>query len=146
MISERVTTGPERAPHRSLFYAAGFTEKEIHRPLVGVVSAYSEIIPGHTHLDKLAEAVKYGVYAAGGTPVIVPSIGVCDGIVMGHAGMRYSLASRELIADSLETLAAAHCFDGLVLIPNCDKIVPGMVMGALRLNIPAIVLLSLIHI
>ncbi len=140
MISERVTTGPERAPHRSLFYAAGFTEKEIHRPLVGVVSAYSEIIPGHTHLDKLAEAVKYGVYAAGGTPVIVPSIGVCDGIVMGHAGMRYSLASRELIADSLETLAAAHCFDGLVLIPNCDKIVPGMVMGALRLNIPAIVL------
>lgn len=140
MISDRVTKGAERAPHRSLFYAAGFTEDEIKKPLIGVVSAYSEIIPGHIHLDKLAEAVKAGVYAAGGTPVLVPSIGVCDGIVMGHEGMRYSLASRELIADSLETLAAAHCFDGLVLIPNCDKIVPGMVMGALRLNIPSIVI------
>lgn len=140
MISDKVTKGVERAPHRSLFYAAGFTDEELQKPLIGVVSAYSEIIPGHMHLDKLAQAAKAGVYAAGGTPVMVPSIGVCDGIVMGHEGMRYSLASRELIADSLETLAAAHCFDGLVLIPNCDKIVPGMVMGALRLNIPAIVL------
>lgn len=140
MISEKVTKGADRAPHRSLFYAAGFTDEEIKKPLIGVVSAFSEIIPGHTHLDKVADAVKAGVYAAGGTPVLVPSIGVCDGIVMGHAGMRYSLASRELIADSVETLAAAHCFDGLVLIPNCDKIVPGMVMAALRLNIPSIVI------
>ncbi|MDD5832114.1 MAG: dihydroxy-acid dehydratase [Clostridiales bacterium] len=139
MISDKVTKGADRAPHRSLFYAAGFTDEELKKPLIGVVSAMSEIIPGHTHLDKLAEAVKAGVYAAGGTPVVVPSIGVCDGIVMGHRGMHYSLASRELIADSLETLAASHCFDGLVLIPNCDKIVPGMVMGALRLDIPAIV-------
>ena len=120
-------------------YAAGFTDEELQKPLIGVVSAQSDIIPGHTHLSKLADAVKAGVYAAGGTPVVVPAIGVCDGIVMGHRGMHYSLASRELIADSVETLAAAHCFDGLVLIPNCDKIVPGMVMAALRLNIPAIV-------
>ena len=139
MISDKVTKGVERAPHRSLFYAAGFTDEELQKPLIGIVSAQSEIIPGHIHLGKLAEAVKAGVYAAGGTPVVVPAIGVCDGIVMGHRGMHYSLASRELIADSVETLAAAHCFDGLVLIPNCDKIVPGMVMAALRLNIPAIV-------
>ena len=139
MISNKVTTGPDRAPHRSLFYAAGFSEDELKKPLIGIVSAKSEIIPGHMHLDRLAEAVKAGVYASGGTPVVVPSIGVCDGIVMGHRGMHYSLASRELIADSVETLAAAHCFDGLVLIPNCDKIVPGMVMAAMRLNIPAIV-------
>ena len=139
MISDQVTKGPDRAPHRSLFYAAGFTDEELKKPLIGVVSAQSDIIPGHTHLNQLAEAVKAGVYAAGGTPVVVPAIGVCDGIIMGHKGMHYSLASRELIADSVETLAAAHCFDGLVLIPNCDKIVPGMVMAALRLNIPAIV-------
>ena len=139
MISDQVTKGPDRAPHRSLFYAAGFTDEELKKPLIGVVSAQRDIIPGHTHLNQLAEAVKAGVYAAGGTPVVVPAIGVCDGIVMGHRGMHYSLASRELIADSVETLAAAHCFDGLVLIPNCDKIVPGMVMAALRLNIPAIV-------
>ena len=139
MRSDQVTKGVDRAPHRSLFYAAGFTDEELQKPLIGVVSAQSDIIPGHTHLSKLADAVKAGVYAAGGTPVVVPAIGVCDGIVMGHRGMHYSLASRELIADSVETLAAAHCFDGLVLIPNCDKIVPGMVMAALRLNIPAIV-------
>ena len=139
MISDKVKVGPDRAPHRSLFYAAGFTEEELQKPLIGVVCAQSDIIPGHTHLSKLAEAVKAGVYAAGGTPVVVPAIGVCDGIVMGHRGMHYSLASRELIADSVETLAAAHCFDGLVLIPNCDKIVPGMVMAALRLNIPSII-------
>ena len=140
MRSDQVTKGADRAPHRSLFYAAGFTDEELQKPLIGVVSAQSDIIPGHTHLSKLADAVKAGVYAAGGTPVVVvPAIGVCDGIAMGHRGMHYSLASRELIADSVETLAAAHCFDGLVLIPNCDKIVPGMVMAALRLNIPAIV-------
>ena len=120
MNSHQVTQGVDRAPHRSLFFAAGFTEEELNRPLIGVVSAKSEIIPGHTHLDKLAEAVKAGIYAAGGTPVEVPAIGVCDGITMGHRGMHYSLASRELIADSVETLAAAHCFDGLVLLPNCD--------------------------
>ena len=139
MISDKVKKGIERAPQRSLFYAAGFTEEEMKKPLIGIVSAQSEMIPGHTHLDRLAQAVKAGVYAAGGTPVIVPAIGVCDGIVMGHKGMHYSLASRELIADSVETLAAAHCFDGMVLIPNCDKIVPGMVMAALRVNIPSIV-------
>ena len=139
MRSDVVKAGPDRAPQRSLFYAAGFTEEELKKPLIGVVCSYSEIIPGHTHLDKLAQAVKAGVYAAGGTPVMVPSIGVCDGIVMGHKGMRYSLASRELIADSVETMAASHCFDGIVLIPNCDKIVPGMIMGALRVNVPAIV-------
>ena len=138
MLSDKVTKGPDRAPHRSLFYAAGFTESELQKPLIGVVSAQSEIIPGHIHLDKLAEAAKAGVYSAGGTPVVVPAIGVCDGIVMGHRGMHYSLASRELIADSVETLAAAHCFDGLVLIPNCDKNVPGLLMAAARLNIPAV--------
>ena len=139
MRSDVVKAGPDRAPQRSLFYAAGFTEEELKKPLIGVISSFSEIIPGHTHLDKLAQAVKAGVYAAGGTPVMVPSIGVCDGIVMGHAGMRYSLASRELIADSVETMAASHGFDGIVLIPNCDKIVPGMIMGALRVNIPSII-------
>ncbi len=137
--SANVTQGVERAPNRSLFYAMGYTKEELERPLIGVVSAYSEIVPGHAHLDKIAEAVKAGVRMAGGTPVLVPAIGVCDGIAMGHIGMKYSLASRELIADSVETMAMAHQFDALVLIPNCDKIVPGMVMGALRLNIPSVV-------
>ena len=139
MISDQIKTGVDRAPHRSLLYALGLTEEEMARPLIAVVSAKSDIIPGHMHLDKIAEAVKAGVYAAGGTPVVVPAIGVCDGIVMGHKGMHYSLASRELIADSVETLLTAHCFDGAVLIPNCDKIVPGMLMGAIRVNIPALV-------
>ena len=139
MISDQIKTGVDRAPHRSLLYALGLTEEELSRPLIAVVSAQSDIIPGHVHLDKIAEAVKAGVYAAGGTPVVVPAIGVCDGIVMGHKGMHYSLASRELIADSVETLLTAHCFDGAVLIPNCDKIVPGMLMGAIRVNIPALV-------
>ncbi len=139
MRSDTVKKGPDRAPQRSLFYAAGFTEDELKKPLIGVVCSFSEIIPGHTHLDKLGQAVKAGIYAAGGPPGMGPAIGVCDGIVMGHKGMRYSLASRELIADSVETLAASHCFDGIVLIPNCDKIVPGMIMGALRVNVPAIV-------
>ena len=139
MISDQVKTGFDKAPHRSLFRALGLTDEELSRPLIAVVSAKSDIIPGHMHLDQIAEAVKAGVYAAGGTPVVVPTIGVCDGIVMGHRGMHYSLASRELIADSVETVVAAHCFDGAVLIPNCDKIVPGMLMGALRVNIPAII-------
>jgi dihydroxy-acid dehydratase len=137
--SANVTRGPERAPNRSLFYALGYTEEELACPLIGVVSAYSEIVPGHQHLDKLAQAACDGVRMAGGTPIKIPSIGVCDGIAMGHVGMKYSLASRELIADSVETMAQAHQLDGLVLLPNCDKIVPGMVMAAVRLDIPAIV-------
>ena len=139
MRSDNVTKGVERAPNRSLFYAMGYTKEEIERPLIGVVSAHSEIVPGHFHLDKITEAVKAGVRLAGGTPIMIPSIGVCDGIAMGHIGMKYSLASRELIADSVETMAIAHQLDGLVLVPNCDKIVPGMVMAAVRLNIPAVV-------
>lgn len=137
--SDNVTKGIEKAPMRSLFYAMGYTKEELERPLIGVVSAHSEIVPGHIHLDKVTEAVKAGVRMAGGTPIMVPAIGVCDGIAMGHIGMKYSLASRELIADSVETMANAHQFDGLVLVPNCDKIVPGMVMGAVRLNIPTVV-------
>ena len=137
--SVNVTEGVERAPNRSLFYAMGYTKEELERPLIGVVSAHSEIVPGHAHLDKIAQAVKDGIRMAGGTPVLVPAIGVCDGIAMGHVGMKYSLASRELIADSVETMAMAHQFDALVLVPNCDKIVPGMLMGALRLNIPTVV-------
>ena len=137
--SKNVTQGVERAPNRSLFYAMGYTKEELERPLIGVVSAHSEIVPGHFHLDKLTEAVKAGVRMAGGTPVMIPSIGVCDGIAMGHIGMKYSLPSRELIADSVETMAMAHGFDGLVLVPNCDKIVPGMLLGALRINIPTVV-------
>jgi dihydroxy-acid dehydratase len=124
---------------RSLFYAMGYTKEEISKPLVAVVSAYSEIVPGHSHLDKITEAVKAGVRMAGGTPIMVPAIGVCDGISMGHIGMKYSLPSRELIADSVETMLMAHAFDGAVLVPNCDKIVPGMIMGALRVNLPAVV-------
>lgn len=138
--SDRVLKGDACAPQRSLFYALGLTEEELSRPLIGVVSAYSEIVPGHLHLDKITEAVKAGIRMAGGTPIMVPSIGVCDGIAMGHVGMKYSLASRELIADSVETMATAHGFDGLVLVPNCDKIVPGMLMGALRVNLPAVVM------
>ena len=138
-ISDNVTQGVERAPMRSLFYAMGYTKEELDRPLIGVVSAHSEIVPGHMHLDKITEAVKAGVRMAGGTPIMVPVIGVCDGIAMGHEGMKYSLPSRELIADSVETMAKAHQFDGLVLVPNCDKIVPGMILGALRINVPSIV-------
>ncbi|MBE6597309.1 MAG: dihydroxy-acid dehydratase [Ruminococcaceae bacterium] len=137
--SDNVTKGAERAPNRSLFYAMGYTKEELERPLIGVVSAHSEIVPGHIHLDKIADAVKAGIRMAGGTPVLIPAIGVCDGIAMGHIGMKYSLASRELICDSVETMAMAHQLDGLVLVPNCDKIVPGMVMAAVRMNIPAVV-------
>lgn len=138
--SDRVLKGDACAPQRSLFYALGLTEEELSRPLIGVVSAYSEIVPGHLHLDKITEAVKAGIRMAGGTPIMVPAIGVCDGIAMGHIGMKYSLASRELIADSVKRWQMHTAFDGLVLVPNCDKIVPGMLMGALRVNLPAVVM------
>lgn len=130
--------GVERIPHRALFYALGLTDEELKRPIIGVVNAHNEIIPGHMHLDDIAEAVKAGIRMAGGTPIEFPAIGVCDGIAMNHEGMFYSLPSREHIADSVEIMATAHPFDGLVFIPNCDKIVPGMLMAALRLNIPSI--------
>ena len=139
MRSDNVTKGPERAPNRSLFYALGYTKEDLEKPLIAVVSAHSDIVPGHTNLDKLTDAIKMGIEAAGGTPFMVPAIGVCDGIAMGHIGMKYSLASRELIADSTETMVMAHQFDGAVLVPNCDKIVPGMVMAAVRMDIPTVV-------
>jgi dihydroxy-acid dehydratase len=135
-----MTKGAARAPHRGLLRALGLTDREMERPLIGVASAWNEIIPGHVHLDKLAEAVCAGVRLAGGTPFRFGGIGVCDGLAMNHVGMKYSLMSREIIADSIEIMATAHPFDGLVLIPNCDKITPGMMMGALRLNIPAVLL------
>jgi dihydroxy-acid dehydratase len=138
MRSDNVTKGVERAPNRSLFYALGYTKEEIERPLIGVVCSKNEIVPGHMNLDKIAEAVKAGVRAAGGTPVEFPAIAVCDGIAMGHVGMKYSLVTRDLIADSTEAMAIAHQFDGLVMIPNCDKNVPGLLMAAARLNIPTI--------
>jgi len=138
MRSDLMKKGLERAPHRSLFKAMGYTDEEIARPLIGVVNSANEIIPGHIHLDIITEDVKSGIRMAGGTPVEFPVIGVCDGIAMGHTGMKYSLASRELIADSIEVMAIAHPFDGLVMITNCDKIIPGMLMAALRLNIPTI--------
>ena len=137
-LSRNVTQGVERAPNRSLFYALGYTKEELERPLIGVVCSYNEIVPGHMNLDKIAEAVKAGVRAAGGTPVEFPAIAVCDGIAMGHVGMKYSLITRDLIADSTEAMAMAHQFDGLVMIPNCDKNVPGLLMAAARLNVPSI--------
>jgi dihydroxy-acid dehydratase len=140
MRSDRMKKGIEKAPHRSLFKAMGYTDEELEMPIVGVVNSANEIVPGHIHLDIIAGAVKAGIRMAGGTPVEFPTIGVCDGIAMNHEGMKYSLASRELIADSIEVMAIAHPFDGLVLIPNCDKIIPGMLMAALRLNIPAVVM------
>ncbi|MBQ2991852.1 MAG: dihydroxy-acid dehydratase [Clostridia bacterium] len=138
-ISDRVKTGPEKAPHRSLWKALGLTDEELNRPLIGVVSAQSDCVPGHNHLKNIAQAVKDGIRMAGGVPVEFPAIGVCDGIAMGHIGMKYSLSSRELIADSCEAMAQAHGMDGMVFIPNCDKIVPGMLMAARRLNLPALV-------
>ncbi|MGN0793938.1 MAG: dihydroxy-acid dehydratase [Aristaeellaceae bacterium] len=138
MNSENIKIGVERTPNRSLLYALGYTDEEIRKPLIGVVSSYNEIVPGHMNLDKIAEAVKAGVRAAGGTPVMFPAIAVCDGIAMGHVGMKYSLVTRDLIADSTEAMAIAHQFDGLVMIPNCDKNVPGLLMAAARLNIPTI--------
>lgn len=139
MRSDAVKKSVERAPHRSLFKAMGYTDEELQRPLIGIANPKSEIVPGHFNLDKLADAVKAGIRMAGGTPVEFGVIGVCDGIAMGHAGMRYSLASRELIADECETMAMAHGFDGMVFMPGCDKIIPGMLMAAARLDIPAIV-------
>lgn len=138
MRSDLMKTGIEKTPHRSLFKAMGYIDEELKLPLIGVVNSANEIIPGHIHLDKISEAVKSGIRLAGGTPIEFRTIGVCDGIAMNHIGMKYSLASRELIADSVEVMATAHPFDGLVFIPNCDKIVPGMLMAAMRLNIPAI--------
>ncbi len=139
MKSHKVLQGVERAPHRSLFKAMGYTDEELSRPLIAIANSANEIIPGHIHLDTIVEAVKAGVRMAGGTPIEFGVIGVCDGIAMGHEGMKYSLASRELIADSVESMVMAHAFDGLVLVPNCDKIIPGMLMAAGRLNLPSIV-------
>ena len=138
MKSDFVKKGTERAPHRSLFNALGHTEEEMRKPLIGIVSSYNEIVPGHMNLDKIVEAVKLGVAMAGGTPVVIPAIAVCDGIAMNHTGMKYSLVTRELIADSTEAMAEAHQFDGLVMIPNCDKNVPGLLMAAARVNVPTI--------
>jgi len=140
MRSDRMKKGLERAPHRSLFKALGLTDREIEQPMIGIANSANEVIPGHLHLHQISEAVKAGVRMAGGTPMEFFTIGVCDGIVMGHEGMKYSLSSRELIADSVESMAMAYPFDGLILIPNCDKIVPGMLMAAARLNIPTIVI------
>lgn len=139
MRSDSVKTGVERAPHRSLFKAMGYTDEEIKKPLIGIVNAKSEIVPGHIHLDTVVDAVRTGILAAGGTPIVFPSIGVCDGIAMGHIGMHYSLVTRELIADSVEAMVMAHGFDAMVMVPNCDKIVPGMLMAAARVNIPTVV-------
>lgn len=139
MKSDSVKKGIERAPHRSLFKSMGYTDAEIKKPLIGIANSANSIIPGHIHLDKITEAVRAGVYMAGGTPVEFGVIGVCDGIAMNHTGMKYSLASRELIADSIEVMATAHAFDALVMVPNCDKIVPGMLMAAARMDIPAII-------
>ena len=138
MRSDAVTKGMQQAPHRSLFNALGMTEEELSRPLVGIVSSYNEIIPGHMNLDKIANAVKLGVAEAGGTPIVFPAIAVCDGIAMGHSGMKYSLVTRDLICDSTECMAMAHKFDALVMIPNCDKVVPGMLMAAARINVPTV--------
>lgn len=138
MKSDAVKKGMQQAPHRSLFNALGFTEEEMERPLVGIVSSYNEIVPGHMNLDKIVAAVKQGVAMAGGTPVVFPAIAVCDGIAMGHVGMKYSLVTRDLIADSTECMALAHQFDALVMVPNCDKNVPGLLMAAARLNIPTV--------
>ena len=138
MRSDAVTKGMQQAPHRSLFNALGYTKEEMERPLVGIVSSYNEIVPGHMNLDKITQAVKMGVAMAGGTPVVFPAIAVCDGIAMGHTGMKYSLVTRELIADSTECMAKAHQFDALVMIPNCDKNVPGLLMAAARINVPTV--------
>ncbi len=138
MIKDTIVNGFQNAPHRSLYHALGLTDEEMQRPLIGIVSSYNEIVPGHVNLDKIAQAVKLGVAMAGGTPIMFPAITVCDGIAMGHTGMKYSLVTRDLIADSTEAMVMAHGFDGLVMIPNCDKNVPGLLMAAARLNIPTV--------
>ncbi|MCK5246141.1 dihydroxy-acid dehydratase, partial [Candidatus Bipolaricaulota bacterium] len=139
MHSDRVKKGVARAPHRSLFYASGLTPEELARPIIGIANSFNEIVPGHVHLRSVAEAVKAGVRSAGGTPLEFNTIAICDGIAMGHDGMRYSLPSRELIADSVESMAMAHAFDGMVMIPNCDKVIPGMLMAAARINRPTVI-------
>lgn len=138
MRSDSIKSGPQNAPHRALYHALGLTEEEQKRPLIGIVSSYNEIVPGHMNLDKIVEAVRIGVAMAGGTPIVFPAIAVCDGIAMGHVGMKYSLVTRDLIADSTEAMVMAHGFDGLVMVPNCDKNVPGLLMAAARLNIPTV--------
>ncbi len=138
MKSDSLKLGPQNAPHRALYHALGLTEEEVSRPLVGIVSSYNEIVPGHMNLDKIVDAVRLGVAMAGGTPIVFPAVAVCDGIAMGHVGMKYSLVTRDLIADSTEAMAMAHGFDALVMVPNCDKNVPGLLMAAARLNLPAI--------
>ena len=138
MRSDAAKKGVERAPHRSLLYAVGCTDDDMKKPFIGIINSFSEVIPGHLHLRDVAAAVKAGIYSGGGVPFEVNTIGVCDGIAMNHAGMKYSLPSRELIADSAEIVAQGHAFDGLVFIPSCDKIVPGMLMAAMRLNVPAV--------
>ncbi len=138
MLKENIVDGVQNAPHRSLFHALGLTEEEQKRPLIGIVSSYNEIVPGHMNIDKIVDAVKLGVAMAGGTPIVFPAIAVCDGIAMGHAGMKYSLVTRDLIADSTEAMVLAHGFDGLVMVPNCDKNVPGLLMAAARVNIPTV--------
>ncbi len=138
MVSDNIKLTPQNAPHRALYHALGLTEEEISRPLVGIVSSYNEIVPGHMNIDKIVDAVKLGVAMAGGTPIVFPAIAVCDGIAMGHVGMKYSLVTRDLIADSTEAMALAHGFDALVMVPNCDKNVPGLLMAAARLNLPTV--------
>ncbi len=138
MVSDNIKLTPQNAPHRALYHALGLTDEEIARPLVGVVSSYNEIVPGHMNIDKIVDAVKLGVAMAGGTPIVFPAIAVCDGIAMGHVGMKYSLVTRDLIADSTEAMAMAHGFDALVMVPNCDKNVPGLLMAAARLNLPTV--------
>lgn len=138
MIKDTIVNGPQNAPHRSLYHALGLTDEELERPLIAIVSSYNEIVPGHMNIDKIVDAVKLGVAMAGGTPIVFPAIAVCDGIAMGHDGMKYSLVTRDLIADSTESMLRAHGFDGVVMVPNCDKNVPGLLMAAARVNIPAI--------
>ncbi len=138
MIKDTIVDGFQNAPHRSLYHALGLTKEELERPIIGIVSSYNEIVPGHMNIDKIVEAVKLGVAMAGGTPIVFPAIAVCDGIAMGHKGMKYSLVTRDLIADSTESMVNAHGFDGLVMVPNCDKNVPGLIMAAARLNIPTV--------
>ena len=138
MRSDNITKGMQQAPSRSLLNALGFTEEEMNKPIIGIVSSFNEIVPGHTNIDKLVDAVKLGVAEAGGVPLVFPAIAVCDGIAMGHVGMKYSLATRDLIADSTECVAMAHQFDALVMVPNCDKNVPGLLMAAARLNVPTV--------
>ena len=138
MLSDKMKKGLSKAPHRSLFKASGLTDEELKRPIIGIVNSHNEIVPGHINLDKISEAVKRGVLMAGGVPLEFHTIAVCDGIAMNHTGMKYSLISRELIGDSIEVVANAHPFDGLVFIPNCDKVVPAMLMAAAKINIPSI--------